>query len=218
MFTRMTVVVMGLLVVVSALAATPDFNRPLGPQPAVPDDVVAQLSGKRAEELHFRLGGLVFRIPDAAKIEERNQRGVGKDAVDFREVSQPIDKPSPEMRDHAQLVYEALPRQLARRNMAVTGDCQDPCISVALHYMERQASGVLEITVAAQLLYQGKETLWSRGDWTTKFGNVHILEDKATRVVVPIYLARKTVHEIAHALTVRFGIIVPPEPNPATVK
>ena len=217
MFTSRMLII-GLVVTGFAQAASPDFNRPLGPQPAVSEGAVKELSGKKVEDLSFRLGGFVVRVPDAAKIEERNQRGVGKEAVDFRELSQPIDKPSPEVRDHAQLVYEALPRQLARRNMAVTGDCQDPCISVALHYMERQASGVLEITVAAQLLYQGKEILWSRGDWTTKFGNVHILEDKATRVVVPIYLARKTVHEIAHALTVRFGIIVPPEPNPATVK
>lgn len=201
-------------------AATPDFNRPLGPQPAVPEEVVAQLAGKKAEDLKFRLGELVVRVPDTAKIEERDRRGLGKAAIDFREVFVPTDTPPPKVRDHAHLVYEALPRQLARRNMSVANEeCKDPCLTIFLDYAERQKDDeVLEITLAGRLLYQGKEILWSRGDWGTKFSNVKIMDGGDITKAVTIYLARKTVHEIAHALSVRFGIIIPPEPSPATVK
>jgi hypothetical protein len=175
---------------------------------------------KKVEDLHFRLGGLVVRVPDTAKIEDRDQRGIGKEGVDMREIFLPSDTPPPRIAEHGKLVYDELPRQLARRKMSIANEeCKDPCLSIVLDYAERQKdAGGLEITLTARLTYQGKEVLWSRGDWTTKFSNVRIMDGGDVTKAVTIYLARKTVHEIAHALTVRFGIIVPPEPSPETVK
>lgn len=220
---KIAVVVLYLSDLTMAAAAAPDFNRPLGPQPAVSEETVRQLSGKKVEELHFRLAGLVVRVPDMRIVSERIQRGLGKEAVaDMREIFKPTDTPPSRVAGHGKLVYDALPRQLARRNMSVSGEgdeCQDPCLSIVLDYAERQKDGEgLEITLAARLIYQGVEVLWSRGDWGTQFSNVQIMDGGDVTKVATIYFARKTVHEIAHALWVRYGVIIPPEPSPETVK